>query len=278
MPKLRSHYDNLKISRDAPLEVIRAAYKSLTLKYHPDRNSDPDAGRVTTLINLAYAVLSDPERRAQHDEWIARIEAECAPPESPSLSPTSRSDPQCAPAASPRPPFTSTVKTKARTTEKSQIGRIGRATFLWLLLGVFAAMMLYGIAVQAGGINPPVFTFELEKWNKSTFIVAAIIGFHVSTVVARLHDRGLSGWVGTLTFAPIVNLVLYLYLLMMPGTPGNNRFGPPNSGIFFGVVERDVTCPGCGTDLVFREAGNLQCRCPSCGTVFCLSRTDEIFS
>ncbi|MCE3242682.1 MAG: hypothetical protein K0Q83_3189, partial [Deltaproteobacteria bacterium] len=28
MPKVRTHYDNLKVARDAPPEVIRAAYKS----------------------------------------------------------------------------------------------------------------------------------------------------------------------------------------------------------------------------------------------------------
>jgi len=36
--KLRTHYDNLKVSRDAPDNVIRAAYKTLSQKYHPDKN------------------------------------------------------------------------------------------------------------------------------------------------------------------------------------------------------------------------------------------------
>ena len=38
MAKIRTHYDNLKVARDAPIEVIRAAYKSLCMKYHPDLN------------------------------------------------------------------------------------------------------------------------------------------------------------------------------------------------------------------------------------------------
>ena len=37
MSKIYTYYDDLKISRDAPNEVIRAAYKALSLKYHPDR-------------------------------------------------------------------------------------------------------------------------------------------------------------------------------------------------------------------------------------------------
>ena len=73
MPKrIRTHYDNLKVSQDAPIEVIRAAYRSLCKKYHPDQNhGNPDADRIMSLINRSYAVLSDPEQRRAHDEWIA---------------------------------------------------------------------------------------------------------------------------------------------------------------------------------------------------------------
>lgn len=72
MPKrIHTHYDNLKVAQDAPVEVIRAAYRSLCKKYHPDQNSDPDAGRIMSLINRSYAVLSDPGQRRAHDEWIA---------------------------------------------------------------------------------------------------------------------------------------------------------------------------------------------------------------
>ena len=87
MPKVRTHYDNLKVARDAPPEVIRAAYKSLSQKYHPDRNpGDPRASRTMTIINAAYRVLSDPDLRRKHDEWIRKVEAE--PPAKP--RPTTR--------------------------------------------------------------------------------------------------------------------------------------------------------------------------------------------
>ncbi len=76
MAQVHTHYDNLKVARDAPPEVIRAAYKTLCQKYHPDRNGNSaDAIRVIQIINSAYAVLSDPEKRREHDEWIARTEA-----------------------------------------------------------------------------------------------------------------------------------------------------------------------------------------------------------
>lgn len=72
---MHTHYDNLKVSRDAPSEVIRAAYKSLSQKYHPDRHADAEeANRIMRLLNAAYEVLSDPVKREEHDRWIATQE------------------------------------------------------------------------------------------------------------------------------------------------------------------------------------------------------------
>jgi DnaJ-class molecular chaperone len=77
MARIHTHYDNLKVARNAPPEVIRAAYKTLSQKYHPDRNpGSREAIRIIQIINLAYEVLSDPAKRQEHDEWIARTEAE----------------------------------------------------------------------------------------------------------------------------------------------------------------------------------------------------------
>lgn len=77
MKKFRTHYDNLKVSRDAPEYIIRAAYKTLIKKYHPDKNpGDSRAARILVIINNSYEVLSDPEKRREHDDWIARAEAE----------------------------------------------------------------------------------------------------------------------------------------------------------------------------------------------------------
>ena len=68
-----THYTNLKIAEDAPDEVVRAAYRALALRYHPDKNSDKaDTGRVMQIINDAYATLSDPDRRREYDESLAR--------------------------------------------------------------------------------------------------------------------------------------------------------------------------------------------------------------
>ncbi|MGZ8292926.1 MAG: J domain-containing protein [Telluria sp.] len=77
MAKIHTHYDNLKVARMAPQEVIRAAYKALSQKYHPDKNpGDEKAARIMAIVNSAYNTLSDPVRRQEHDEWIAAEEWE----------------------------------------------------------------------------------------------------------------------------------------------------------------------------------------------------------
>lgn len=77
MGKIHTHYDNLKVSRMAPQEVIRAAYKALSQKYHPDKNpGDEKAAKIMAIVNSAYGTLSDPLRRKEHDEWIAAEEWE----------------------------------------------------------------------------------------------------------------------------------------------------------------------------------------------------------
>ena len=77
--KLVTHYDNLKVANNAPIAVIRAAYRALVQQHHPDKCPDQAlAERRIKIINKAYAVLSDPDQRRQHDAWIADQLAGCA--------------------------------------------------------------------------------------------------------------------------------------------------------------------------------------------------------
>ena len=76
-PMPATHYDTLKVARDAPTEVIRAAYRALSQKYHPDRNpNDAAASQSMAVLNAAYDVLSDVEKKRQYDELIESIESE----------------------------------------------------------------------------------------------------------------------------------------------------------------------------------------------------------
>ena len=65
---MTSYYEILEISREAPLEEIRTAYRRLALKYHPDKNpGDKVAEDRFKKISQAYQVLADPEKRQLYD-------------------------------------------------------------------------------------------------------------------------------------------------------------------------------------------------------------------
>ena len=79
MSKIHTHYDNLKIARNAPDALIKAAYKVLLQQHHPDKvevAKQAEALRITHIIRGSYDVLSDPVQRAEHDAWIKTQEAQ----------------------------------------------------------------------------------------------------------------------------------------------------------------------------------------------------------
>lgn len=57
----------LGVARDADAKTIRDAFRTLALKYHPDRNKEPGAEERFKEIAEAYAILSDPKKRADYD-------------------------------------------------------------------------------------------------------------------------------------------------------------------------------------------------------------------
>ncbi len=57
----------LGVPRDADAKAIRDAFRTLALRYHPDRNKEPGAEDRFKEIAEAYAVLSDPKKRAAYD-------------------------------------------------------------------------------------------------------------------------------------------------------------------------------------------------------------------
>ena len=66
-----TYYDILRVSRRAAPEGVRQAYRKLAQKYHPDKlPGNADAVRIMAMLNEAYGVLSDAERRAHYDRRI----------------------------------------------------------------------------------------------------------------------------------------------------------------------------------------------------------------
>lgn len=67
MPK--SLYQTLEINENATSEAIKKAYRKLARKYHPDINKEKGAEEKFKEITAAYEILSDPQKRAQYDQF-----------------------------------------------------------------------------------------------------------------------------------------------------------------------------------------------------------------
>jgi preprotein translocase subunit Sec63 len=63
----KDYYAILQVHPRAEPEVIEAAYRRLSRKYHPDVSGQADAGRRMRELNEAFEVLSDPARRRAYD-------------------------------------------------------------------------------------------------------------------------------------------------------------------------------------------------------------------
>jgi len=57
----------LGVAKDAEQKAIKDAFRNLAMKYHPDRNKEPGAEERFKEIAEAYAILSDPKKRAEYD-------------------------------------------------------------------------------------------------------------------------------------------------------------------------------------------------------------------
>lgn len=94
----KTHYEVLEVSPTSSSTEIRASYRRLVSRHHPDRSPSPESARILNAVMLSYEVLSDPIRRANYDtalehERVKKANAAKAPaPRKPS-----------APKAAPRP-------------------------------------------------------------------------------------------------------------------------------------------------------------------------------
>jgi len=114
----------------------------------------------------------------------------------------------------------------------------------FILLNIIVYIVLGGIMV-AGGFNLAALSnpaaMSTEGPGTLFYIGGGLLGLYalailipsIAVVVRRLHDRDMSGWwylgvvvASMIPFVGFIAGIAFLVLMLLPGTPGPNRFGP----------------------------------------------------
>ena len=163
-------YQVLQVHSDAEPEVIEAAYRALSKKYHPDRNATDDAQTRMVTINSAYEILGNDTKRAEYDEqrrFEGGIEAprrSATPPDTSEPMPDTApfSPPDYAPADSAATVSPDQFDRRARrfvytyTPARSRASTVWRAILVLLLLTLLAAAILIFVqALVMSGVTLP---------------------------------------------------------------------------------------------------------------------------
>ena len=101
LSKLVDHYSVLGVRPDSDAVVIRAAFRALMLKFHPDTNGSPSATEQAARINAAFAILGDPEKRQRYDTERRNAQKSTSSGERERSTPAA---PQQPPPPPPKPP------------------------------------------------------------------------------------------------------------------------------------------------------------------------------
>lgn len=104
-------------------------------------------------------------------------------------------------------------------------GRIARMQYLRGQIVPVLVGVLIGFLSEAGKLDPenPVQYLVLPV----LLLLVLVLWIAAATSVKRFHDLGMKGAFALLTFVPLVNIPVGLYLFLKPGNPEPNDYGPP---------------------------------------------------
>lgn len=126
------------------------------------------------------------------------------------------------PYAPPRTPLDATQGDYAELKVFSVDGRIGRMRYLaWSMVLLFASIPALGISVLLTQASQALGTVLIIGCCIALAFVMIVI------TAKRLHDLGWSAWLMLLNLVPVVNTIFSILILVMPGHPQANLYGPP---------------------------------------------------
>jgi hypothetical protein len=224
---LESHYNALGVARSADGGIIRAAYRVLAKRYHPDTATGPQeiAAARFRRIQEAYEVLSDARRQAEYD---AQLDASTTKPQAPQASPRPTSGPPRAPEAEMQP--------HRAAPEREPSPRSGARENAWPIAGV----LIIGPYFIPSWLTP----FSAHSWPAIQTLISLAIGgvslvkllpkFGRDSSIAEIYWRG----VGYLLIALVLGIVLELLggsvVEMLGGFAALREAAPVPSGRFWG--------------------------------------------
>lgn len=115
-------------------------------------------------------------------------------------------------------------------------GRFGRLSFIawsaflqfiFLCSSIALGLSIDIVNIASLSVNS---NWQVSLHGLSSLFALAImlvyLYFGIVITVRRLHDLDRSGWWMLLFFVPLINLFVWIYILLFPGTRGSNQYGP----------------------------------------------------
>lgn len=105
-------------------------------------------------------------------------------------------------------------------------GRATRREYWFFLIQLWLGWFVVAMAVTAFVDTWMKEVSDLELGSTLIALFAATFIPYLSASVRRLHDHDKSGWLYLLTVIPLVGWIFWLIMMLTPGTPGENSYGP----------------------------------------------------
>ncbi len=108
-------------------------------------------------------------------------------------------------------------------------GRSRRTEYWMFTLGYVIALVVLGILMAIGGAlsdSNGVSGLSVTAIAVLGIVVLALFIPSLAVQVRRFHDQDKSGWFVLLGFIPYIGGLIVIVFMCLPGTVGDNRFGP----------------------------------------------------